>query len=83
VKGPLRQIVDREQVFRSTHDYPDGWIKETLSCGHVHLMRISPHSPAVIEGNDGQKRIVREQVNSRRCVECLYGMRLKGKSRYA
>lgn len=33
---PLRKVVDREQVFRSTPDFPDGYINETLSCGHQH-----------------------------------------------
>ena len=33
---PMRKVVDRRQDFRSSPEYPDGYIEETLECGHMH-----------------------------------------------
>lgn len=69
-KGPLRKVVERRQDFRSTEDFPDGWIDETLECGHIHREGIFPDLD--IYEDDGRRRVVRHrhQAERRRCEEC-------------
>lgn len=40
---PLRKVISREQSFQSTVDFPEGWINETLECGHIRQERIEKY----------------------------------------
>ena len=56
---PLQKVNDREQIFQTSEEYPQGYIKETLACGHHYKENI-----AVTAGS--------HKVNAkmRRCKEC-------------
>lgn len=71
--APLRQVIDRQQDFRSSEDYPDGFIRETLDCGHEHIEAIRPDDPAVEEDNSGKPRWFPHSHNAarRRCKQCV------------
>lgn len=56
---PLRAVIERRQDFRSTGDYPEGWIEETLDCGHVFRNNIA------IRGET-----LRTSAAKRRCKDC-------------
>ena len=82
----LRKVVSRTQDFRSTVDYPHGFIVEKLECGHERIESINEEEAFVYDEEDSYlEEIVREravddiafprsrhqpQANRRRCAEC-------------
>ena len=58
-RWPLRRVIERRQDFRSTEEFPQGWIEETLDCGHVFLNNI-----AIIG------ETLRTSSARRRCKDC-------------
>jgi hypothetical protein len=67
---PLRRIIDREMSFQSTEDFPDGWINETLACGHIFKNAITREDRSLSYDPEDRPRIHRAQTERRRCVEC-------------
>lgn len=78
----LRKVIERRQDFRSTPDYPQGFVVETLDCGHEHIEVIAED----LDDDSGiVEQIAREQARNeienpnerhshnakrRRCEEC-------------
>ena len=52
--------MDREQDFRTTEDYPQGFVREQLECGHIYRDNIA------IIGAEHH----RDNAKRRRCEEC-------------
>ena len=71
-KAPLRKVVNRHQDFRSTEDFPHGWIVESLECGHEHHEAILPDMPAVMDDGGDRLRPFPHSHNAerRRCDDC-------------
>ena len=61
-RWPLRLVTERRQDFRSTDDYPDGYIAETLECGHEYINDIA----------NIYSQQHRPQAHRRRCKQCAY-----------
>jgi hypothetical protein len=66
LRGPLRWVVSRRQVFRTSIDYPAGYVIETLECGHERREPLDPTLDDILDELDPSRKV----PTRRRCVEC-------------
>ena len=64
----LRKVMSRVQDFRSTEEYPDGFLREVLECGHVHFEAVEKDPPATDNGRPFPHG--NPTAKKRRCREC-------------
>jgi hypothetical protein len=82
----FQKVIDRRQSFRTTHEYPYGWIEETLECGHVRIEPIQ-HGDIHFQ-KDTYERQARDpksrhysQTTKRACEDCTVEASRKAKKR--